>query len=273
MSDTAGRPSIFITGAASGIGKAVAKLFGQRGWFVGLFDIDETGLAQVFESMPAGCACYGRLDVTDPEQWGQAVQSFCSHTDGMLDFFFNNAGVLHHGWFEDVPPEHADHLIDVNVKGPINGIYATLPTLKKTAKQKGKARILNTASSAGLYGVPRVGVYGATKFAVRGLTESLDLEFSRYNIEVSDLMPGVIETPMVQEIEANSNQSFKDGFTSDIGATVNPVEMVAEEVWQATQEHKLHRTVGKGVSAQRFFSNHLRGQLRKRLMGIVQRST
>jgi len=273
MPEAAGKSSIFITGAASGIGKAVAETFVQRGWFVGLFDIDEHGLSQVYKSMPAGSACYAGLDVTVRHQWAEAVDTFCSHTDGMLDFFFNNAGVLHHGWFEDVPPEHADHLIDVNVKGPINGIYATLPALRRTAERKGKARILNTASSAGLYGVPRVGVYGATKFAVRGLTESLDVEFSRYNIEVSDLMPGVIETPMVYETEANSNQSFKEGFTADLGATVNPVAMVAEEVWQATTEHKLHRTVGKGTGAQRFFSNHLRGQLRKRLMGMVQRST
>ena len=90
-----------------------------------------------------------------------------------MNVLFNNAGVGRHGWFEDVRPEDNDWIVDVNLKGVIHGVEAALPLLKAT---KG-ARIVNTASTAGIVGSPQLAVYSATKFAVRGLTEALDAEF------------------------------------------------------------------------------------------------
>jgi len=270
MDAAQGRSTIFITGAASGIGKASAELFASRGWYVGLYDVDETGLAQVAESIGPDNCCQRAFDVRDRSEWDRAVAHFADHTGGTMDFLFNNAGVLRHGWFDDVTHDDADLVIDVNVKGVVNGVYAALPVLKATAEKKGVARIFNTASAAGLYGIPRQAIYSASKFFVRGFTESLNAEMSRYNIEVSDLMPGIIDTPMADQIEEKSNTTFREGFTVQINSEVNPVAMVAEEVWAAAGETKLHRPVGAGVARHRFIANHLPGLLKKRLTKFVE---
>lgn len=270
MDAAKGRSTIFITGAASGIGKASAELFAARGWYVGLYDVDAAGLAQVAQSLGPDNCCSQVFDVRERHEWDSAVTHFAEHTDGMMDFLFNNAGVLRHGWFDDVTHDDGDLVIDVNVKGVVNGVYAALPVLKATAEKKGVARIFNTASAAGLYGIPRQAIYSASKFFVRGLTEALNAEMSRYNIEVSDLMPGIIDTPMVDQIEEQSNTSFREGFTVQVGSGVNPVAMVAEEVWAAASKTKLHRPVGAGIAKHRLFANHLPGLLKKRLTKFVE---
>ncbi len=243
MSADSVKKAIFITGAASGIGKATARLFAERGWFIGLYDVNQQGLHDVANEIGEGNCCYQVLDVRDMSSWQSAVSHFGGHTGGRMDMFFNNAGVLRVGRFEDVPLEQAEDLIDINVKGVIKGIYATLEMLKHTAKTQGKARILNTASLAGLYGVPSQAAYSASKFAVRSLTESLSIEFARYDIDVADLMPSFIDTPMVVSTPEGANRSVKEMY-ADPG-DIEPVSLVAEEAWAAANKTVLHRPVGK----------------------------
>lgn len=233
------RKTIFITGAGSGIGRATAQLFAERGWFVGLYDVNSSGIAETEAGIPAAQRISGVFDVRDREGWKTALQQFAGATGGKLDVLFNNAGLARHGWFEDVSQDDADLEIDVNIKGVVNGCYAALPYLKAT---KG-ARIVNTASAAAIVGSPRLSVYSATKFAVRGLSEALDIEFGRHGVRVTCLMPFFIETPILDGGTSGTNRHFRDEIVEQ-RSKVYPVRDAAEGAWAAAHGTELHYPVG-----------------------------
>ena len=161
--------SIFVTGAASGIGRATALLFGRRGYSVGCYDIDVDGARKVAESMNS--ASHGRIDVSNEESWAAAVSDFES-AYGRMDVLFNCAGILRMGRFEDVSPAECRKQLEVNVMGVVLGVQRCLPLLERTRD----AAIVNMSSASATYGQPELAVCSATKFAVRALTESLDAE-------------------------------------------------------------------------------------------------
>ncbi|MEM1150312.1 MAG: SDR family oxidoreductase [Pseudomonadota bacterium] len=262
MGRSNGRKSIFITGAASGIGAESAKFFAARGWFVGLYDINEEGLAEVASAIGADACHTARLDVRDRSDWASAVAGFSEATGGQMHVLFNNAGVGRHGWFEEVSGEDNDWIVDINLKGVINGIEACLETLKATPG----ARIVNTASTAGLVGAPQLAVYSATKFAVRGLTEALDVEFKGIGVRVVSLMPWFVETPILDMGKsAESNVKMADQIRES-GATVYPVALAAEMAWEAAHGDDVHYLVGKDAKRARFAARFFPKRLRKRLM-------
>jgi len=217
--------SIFVTGAASGIGKATALLFGQRGWRVGCYDVDVDGARQVAEQI--GSAVHGRIDVTSEESWKTAVADFTTSTQA-LDVLFNCAGILRMGRFEDVSPDQCRKQLDVNVMGVILGIQTCLPLLERT-----RGTIVNMSSASAIYGQPELAVYSATKFAVRALTEALDIELRPKGIRIADVMPGYVDTPMV------SSQSHKAKSLQKMGIKLT-AEKIAEIVWQAVHGTALH---------------------------------
>lgn len=254
---------IFITGAGSGIGRATAQLFAERGWFVGLFDVNQSGLEETAASLPEGQRLSMAFDVRDRAGWARAVESFGQATGLRMNVLFNNAGIARGGWFEEVTPEDSELVIDVNVKGVLNGVYAALPLLRETPG----ARIVNTASVAGVYGAPRMAVYSATKFAVRGLTEALDLEFARYGVRVTSLMPWFIDTPILDmPMSADSNRRAKDGL-KESGVPVYPVRLAAERAWDAAHGDGIHFMAGKQAErarfAARFLPSMMRAQMKK----------
>lgn len=250
--------SIFVTGAASGIGLAAAKLFSERGWFVGLADVNAAGLAAAEASIPAERRISFAFDVRDAAAWNNAVAAFCARTNGRMDVLFNNAGIGRHGWFEDIAQEEAALEIEVNVKGVVNGVYAALPALKAA-----RGRIVNTASAAGLYGAPRLAVYSATKFAIRGLSEALDIEFTRHGVRCVCLMPWFVETAILDVPTAQTNRHLRDDAA---GSTIYPVETAAEAVWNAAHTDDLYVFVGKEAKGLRFAARFMPNMLRKRLL-------
>ncbi len=193
--------AIFITGAASGMGRAAAKLFAERGWFVGGYDLNEEGLASLRAELGDNQCVTGLLDVTDKDGFDQAIADFGAASGGRMDILFNNAGIGESGWFEDVPHDRAMRLVDINLKGVLNGAYAGLGLLKATPG----SLLFNNASSSATYGMPRLAVYSATKHGVKGLTEALAIEWARHDVRVSDALPGLINTPLLQ----NTAQSFR----------------------------------------------------------------
>jgi len=235
--------SIFISGAASGIGRATARLFAERGWRVGGYDIDARGLeALAKEIAPAG-GVTGPLDVTDPDSFADALRSFGDATGGRLDVFHNNAGIAHSGFFEDVPQPAARRIIEVNFLGVVNGAYAALPLLRATPD----SLCFNTASSSAIFGVPRLAVYSATKFAVKGLTEALSIEFARHGIRVADVLPGLIDTPLLDSTPNHSGSSEDGILARDRAPAEGPFRLiaaseVAEVVWSAyhDESRQLH---------------------------------
>jgi NAD(P)-dependent dehydrogenase (short-subunit alcohol dehydrogenase family) len=262
MSDGASlqRKAIFISGGGSGIGRATARLFAGRGWFVGIGDINQAGMEETATLLPAGMCSIHKLDVREREQWHRALADFAKKSGGRMDVLFNNAGVGLGGVFDSLSPEDADFVIDVNFRGVMNGIYAGLPMLRATPG----SCILNTGSASGFYGTPGLSIYSATKFAVRAMTEALEAEFAGEGIKVRSLMPGFIDTPLLQRAVPGSNETSRDRVIQ-AGLEFTPVEQVAQAAWDAVHGDVVHTPVGKTAKRLAFASRWLPGRLRKQL--------
>jgi NAD(P)-dependent dehydrogenase (short-subunit alcohol dehydrogenase family) len=226
--------SIFITGGAGGMGLATGTYFAERGWFVGLFDLDQARLAEAAASLPEGQVMYRRLDVTDEADFSAAMAAFGERTGGRLDVMFNNAGIAPGAWFEDMPMETIRRVIDINVMGVIIGIRAALPLLKRTPGSLS----MSTSSSVATFGHAMRAVYSASKYAVKGLTEALSLEFERHGVRSADVLPGCIDTPMLRDsLAAPTGQPFDpamfDRLPGEGAYRVMPVTAIAEAVWNA----------------------------------------
>lgn len=257
------RKAIFITGGASGLGREVSRYFAGKGWFVGIADIDEAGMAGTAAMLPEGQSSIHRLDVTDREQWKKAVADFAALTDGTIDVLFNNAGIGNGGPIQDMTDADIDRMIAINLTGVINGVRAGFPYLKRGSC------VLNTSSAAGIYGVAGLSVYSATKFAVRGLTESYDIEWRELGIKSRSLMPGFIDTNIIGNIEPGSNQTGKERLEA-AGIPVSPVEIIGPAAWQAVHGNKVHTTVNKMAKQLAFAARWFPGRLRNQKAGLIE---
>jgi NAD(P)-dependent dehydrogenase (short-subunit alcohol dehydrogenase family) len=225
------RPAIFVTGAASGIGRACAELFARRGWFVGLYDVNAAGVAEIASALGEGNATCGVLDVSDPDAWERALAHFWAHSEQRLDVLLNNAGILTAGAFETVPLAKHRAMLDVNVASIIIGCHSAYRYLRQTPG----ARVINMASATAIYGQPELVTYSATKFAVRGFTEGLDLEWSRDDIRVSDIWPSFVKTAMAAGFDRIAS-------AKSLGIRLTPAD-VAGTVWRcATTRRRIHKT-------------------------------
>lgn len=187
------RRAIFITGGGSGIGRAMAQFFAEKGWFVGLGDVNEAGMAETAALLANGFTFSHKFDVRDRAAWDLALKTFAVASGGRIDVLANNAGVPLGGPIAELTLEDIDRTLDVNLRGVIYGAQAVYPYLKETAPG---SCLLNTASAAALYGMANQSIYGATKAGVRSLTETLDGEWSEDGIRVRSLMPSFIDTPL-----------------------------------------------------------------------------
>jgi NAD(P)-dependent dehydrogenase (short-subunit alcohol dehydrogenase family) len=236
--DDVSSPTVFITGAAAGIGRSTALKFARSGYLVGAYDIDETGLASLSKAITAagGRVVTGTLDVTDPDQWATRLKEFGVEADGRLDVLVNNAGILVAGKFEEMPLELHKRQIDINFNGVVYGTLAAFPYLKATRG----AQVINLCSASAIYGQPELVTYGATKFAVRGVTEALDLEWAEYDISVKAMWPLFVQTAMTKDVSTGTTNSLGIKLTADD---------VSEAIFAATQPskrlvHKVHFPVG-----------------------------
>jgi short-subunit dehydrogenase len=159
-----------------------------------------------------------------------------------IDVLLNNAGIHNSGPFETVPLARQQAIVDVNVKGVLNGCHAAFPYLRDTVG----ACVVNMSSASAIYGQPSLAVYSATKFAVRGLTEALDLEWQAHGIRVVDVMPLFVQTAMVQGMDAKA--------IGKLGVNLGP-EDVAATIYDAAVHvpllPRVHRVVGR--QAQLFY--------------------
>ena len=228
------KKSIFITGAAGGMGSSTARLFKKNGWFVGCYDINESSLDELKSELGNKDIVYEQLDVTKKSQFEECLSNFSKNTNDTLDILFNNAGITEGGFFDEIPYENHIKIININVIGVINGIYSAASLLKNTEN----SLCISTSSSSGIMGMEMIATYSATKHAIKGLTESLSAEFSRFDTRVSDILPGVIDTPMIsKEIRDHLPESGMWRLISS--------DEIAETVWASYHSNDIHWYVPK----------------------------
>jgi NAD(P)-dependent dehydrogenase (short-subunit alcohol dehydrogenase family) len=229
MAASRGRKSIFVTGAASGIGYQTALLFAGKGWFVGGYDVNVDGLRALEEVLGATNCLTRKLDVTDRDDYRQALDEFAEATDGKLDVLYNNAGIGGGGLFADLPFETMMAVVNTNFVGVLIGIHEGIKYLRQTPG----SMCFTTSSSSATFGMPGIATYSATKHAVKGLTEALSVEFKMYGVKVADVLPGLIDTPII------GPQTAAAAPKTGMFRAIPPIE-VAKVVWQAYHSNKLH---------------------------------
>ena len=227
------QPCIFITGAAAGIGRATARLFAEKGWFVGLYDIDRAGVELLADTIGRDRCAAGEADVSDEASMQRAVAHFGEQTGGRMNVLFNNAGIIRAGAFDAIPASEQRRVIDINVWGVLNTTLQALPLLKATKP----ARVITMSSASAIHGHPNLVAYAASKMAVRSITQGLDIALRPHGIAVCDLMPIWVRTGL-----ANTASAQWAGLKSaDVRLTA---DRIAGIVWKAAHGRRLHWRIG-----------------------------
>ncbi len=180
-----------VTGAASGIGRAIALRLAREGADLFLLDIDEPHLAGVVgQARRVGVEAHGRrCDVSQSREISRSVDAVLNRW-GTLDILVNNAGVCYYGPTTCMTAERWEWLLAVNLQAPVQFIRRLLPVLL----DRPEAHLLNVASIYGLLTTPRCAAYHMTKFGLVGLTQALRLEYARSRLGVTALCPGFVST-------------------------------------------------------------------------------
>ncbi|HEX2628995.1 MAG TPA: glucose 1-dehydrogenase [Chitinophagaceae bacterium] len=216
-----------ITGAGSGIGKAIAKLFAKQGASIHILDFDEKGASQTVKEIEDenGKAHFYKCDVSDQEGVKRLIDAVAQQP-GVIDILVNNAGVAHIGNVETTPEEDFNRLFGVNVKGVYNCLKAAIPHMKT----KGGS-ILNMASIASAVGITDRFAYSMTKGAVVGMTLSTARDYIKYKIRCNCISPARVHTPFVDGfLEKNYPGKEKEMFEKlsqgqPIGRMAEPEEI------------------------------------------------
>ena len=251
--------TVFITGAAAGIGLTTARKFAADGWFVGLYDINEEAISQHLKSAEFPHACGGRCDVTDRDSISQALQHFAEQTQGRMDVLVNNAGVLTAGQFETNDPAAHDLIIQVNIFGLTNLAQLAFPWLQRTPD----STLVNMCSVSSVHGIPLLAVYSASKFFVNGLTQALGIEWAQHGIRVLSIKPPFVKTAMVDGMPEQLTETFTVDLTP---------EQVADTIMKALRGSRgsyLMTGKGKALGALiKFLPTGLGTRLTARLTGF-----
>lgn len=180
---------VVVTGAARGIGAATAELFSGLGARVWIGDIDAEEAERTASRIRSARAL--RLDVTDGASWQQFIDSVLAE-DGRIDVLVNNAGVMPLGEFDAETGDVTDLILDVNVRGVINGMRAVIPHMVS----RGRGRVVNVASMAGMIPIPGMVTYNASKFAALGASLAARREYAGTGVTVSAILPAAVRTEL-----------------------------------------------------------------------------
>jgi NAD(P)-dependent dehydrogenase (short-subunit alcohol dehydrogenase family) len=231
MQDLAGKGA-FVTGAASGIGLAMARRFVAEDVRVAIVDIEQGALdAAVKELEGAGGQVFGQIcDVSKFEDVERAARD-AREALGELHIVCNNAGVSPFGSIADSTPDDWRWVVDVNLMGVVHGVLALLPHLKEHGEG---GHIVNTSSVLGLVGLSPAGAYSATKYAVVGMSEVLRAELAPDGIGVSVLCPSFVNTRLHESTRNRpSGQAGSDEVPDFIKAAISggmDTDLLAEKV-------------------------------------------
>jgi meso-butanediol dehydrogenase/(S,S)-butanediol dehydrogenase/diacetyl reductase len=188
----------FVTGAAQGIGEAVARRLASDGFAVAVADLNADKAKEVAASIEAdgGKAYAVAVDVSDQEAVAAAVNEAAEKL-GDLNVIVNNAGLAPTTPIETITPDMFDKVYHVNVAGIIWGMQAAVEQFRKRGHG---GKIINAASQAGVVGNPNLMLYSSTKFAIRGLTQVAARDLAKEGITANAYAPGIVKTPMMMDI-------------------------------------------------------------------------
>ncbi len=227
-----------ITGAGSGIGKAMAVLFGQQGARVNVLDMEEKGGQETVADIQAagGQAAFYKVDVSDQSAVKNIMDSI-GQKSHQIDILINNAGVAHVGNAGNTQETDFDRLMRINVKGVYNCIHTALPYMKTAG-----GSIVNMASVAATVGIVDRFAYSTTKGAIAAMTLSVAKDYIQYNIRCNSISPGRVHTPFVDGfIAKNYPGKEKEMFeklakTQPIGRMGEPHEIATLALYLCSNE-------------------------------------
>ena len=219
----------FVTGAASGIGRATAVAFAAEGARVAILDRTEAALRPTADAIreTGGDVLVIAGDVSQPQQVEAAVGRVVA-TFGRLDIAFNNAGVENRAApVAEIDLEEWDRVLDINLRGTFVCMKHELAQMVR----QGGGVIVNTSSGAGIRGVAGGASYAASKHAIIGLTKSAALDYAGQNIRVNAILPGNIETPMMDRFTGGDMQKAID--LEPVGRLGKPEEIADAVLWMS----------------------------------------
>jgi NAD(P)-dependent dehydrogenase (short-subunit alcohol dehydrogenase family) len=220
----------FVTGAASGIGRATSIAFAREGARVAILDRTEDALQQTADTIRAngGEAVIIACDVALPERVEAAVARVVD-TFGRIDIAFNNAGVENTAApVAEITLESWDRILDINLRGTFLCMKHEIAHMLR----QGSGVVVNTASGAGIRGVAGGASYAASKHAIIGLTKSAALDYAEANIRVNAILPGNIETPMMDRFTGGDIQKAID--LEPVGRLGKPEEIAEAVLWMSS---------------------------------------
>jgi NAD(P)-dependent dehydrogenase (short-subunit alcohol dehydrogenase family) len=223
-----------ITGAGSGLGKAIAQAALERGDRV-VGTIRDPVAARSFRALNADRAFAIQLDITDRAKVFAAVAE-AEQVSGGIDILVNNAGQVLEAYVEDAPPELVRGLFEVNLIAPLSFVQAVLPYMRK----RRSGRILNISSGGGIIGVPSVGLYSASKFALEGMSEALAAEVGPLGIDVTIIEPGAFRTNLLIKGRTSVPSSHTD---YEASAQKTRSRIIASQGREPGDPNKLARAV------------------------------
>jgi NAD(P)-dependent dehydrogenase (short-subunit alcohol dehydrogenase family) len=204
--------SVFLTGAASGIGRATALAAARHGAVLFLTDVDEPGLLRVVEEIRAagGEVAYAApVDVADHDAV-RAMAAEITANHGAMDVVMNIAGIASWGTITAMPHRTWQRVVDVNLMGPIAVLEYLVPPMIEAGRG---GHVVNVSSAAGIIGMPWHAAYSASKFGLRGVSEVLRFDLARHRIGVSLVCPGGVDTGLTETVQIagvdNTSPTFR----------------------------------------------------------------
>lgn len=233
---------IVITGASSGIGESTAKLLASQGNQLVLGARRENRLQKIVADIKAngGEAVYQVTDVTSLDQV-QALAKVALDKFGRIDVWMNNAGLMPRSEFIKGRVDEWDKMVDVNIKGTLYGIDAALPTMR----QQKSGQFINISSVAGHAVSVGSGVYSATKYAVRAISEGLRKEeaIAKSNVRVTVISPGAISTELTDHVKDPETKANLDKFYDDYAVSVDRVASAIAYAINAPEDTTMNEIV------------------------------